>query len=77
VGKALGFLGRTAIHPVQLGPIREAFTPTSDEVRRARDIIEKVGQAAGNDVGAIALADGTFLDVAMLEHARAIVALAQ
>lgn len=74
-GKALGFLGRAAIHPAQLEPIRECFVPTAEEVEHARRVIDKVGDAATDGVGAIALADGTFLDVAMLEHARAVLAI--
>ncbi|KRD35841.1 citrate lyase subunit beta [Oerskovia sp. Root918] len=75
-GRALGFLGRTAIHPVQLNPIREAFLPSADEVDRAREVLDRVGAAAARGVGAIALADGTFLDVAMVERARSVLAVA-
>jgi len=75
-GRALGFLGRTAIHPVQLDPIREAFLPSAEEVSRAREVLDRVGAAAARGVGAIALADGTFLDVAMVERARSVLAVA-
>ncbi|MPV35597.1 HpcH/HpaI aldolase/citrate lyase family protein [Georgenia subflava] len=75
-GKALGFLGRSAIHPAQLAPIRAAFRPSDEEVARARSVVERVGAARTDGVGAIALADGTFLDVAMVEQARAVLALA-
>ncbi|RPF29057.1 HpcH/HpaI aldolase/citrate lyase family protein [Georgenia muralis] len=75
-GRALGFLGRAAIHPAQLGPIREAFLPTGEEVERARTVLARVGDARTDGVGAVALEDGTFLDVAMVEQARAVLALA-
>lgn len=75
-GRALGFLGRTAIHPAQLDPIRAAFLPDADEVSRAREVLDRVGEAASRGVGAIALADGTFLDVAMVERARSVLAVA-
>jgi citrate lyase subunit beta/citryl-CoA lyase len=74
-GRALGFLGRAAVHPVQLGPIREAFLPRTEEVARARAVVERVGAAHSRGVGAIALEDGTFLDVAMVEQARAVIDL--
>jgi citrate lyase subunit beta/citryl-CoA lyase len=74
-GKALGFLGRAAIHPAQLGPIREAFRPSDAEVERARTVVARVGDARTDGVGAVALEDGTFLDVAMVEQARAVLAL--
>ena len=38
--RQLGFDGRTAIHPNQIEPIHRAFTPTDDEVARARRIVE-------------------------------------
>ncbi|MEU0487868.1 CoA ester lyase [Nocardiopsis sp. NPDC006139] len=75
-GRALGFCGRAAIHPAQLPVIRAAFLPTPDEVDRARTVLARVGEAADAGVGAIALPDGTFLDRAMLDRARATLALA-
>jgi citrate lyase subunit beta / citryl-CoA lyase len=76
-GRALGFRGRTAIHPAQLETIRTAFLPTPQEVSRAREVIARVAGATAAGVGAIALADGTFLDVAMVEQARTVLSLAE
>lgn len=75
-GRALGFLGRSAIHPGQLDTIRTAFLPTTEEVERARKVVDSLSSATTAGVGAFVLADGTFLDVAMLEQARTILALA-
>jgi len=75
-GRALGFVGRAAIHPRQLPVIREAFTPDAAEVARAREVLDRVAGARAAGVGAVVLADGTFLDVAMVERARAVVELA-
>lgn len=75
-GRALGFCGRTAIHPGQLDTIRAAFLPSAAEVAGAREVLERVGDAATEGVGAVALADGTFLDVAMVERARWVLGLA-
>lgn len=69
-GRALGFCGRTAIHPAQLDTIRAAFLPSADEVAAAREVLDRVGDAAVEGVGTVALEDGTFLDVAMVERAR-------
>ncbi|WP_020660081.1 HpcH/HpaI aldolase/citrate lyase family protein [Amycolatopsis benzoatilytica] len=74
-GRALGFRGRTAIHPGQLATIREAFLPTEAEVAQARAVLSKMDGATQAGVGAIALADGTFVDVAMLDQARAVLSL--
>lgn len=76
-GRALGFCGRTAIHPGQLDTIRAAFLPSVSEVAAAREVLERVGAAATEGVGAVALADGTFLDVAMVERARWVVELGE
>lgn len=75
-GRALGFCGRTAIHPAQLDTICSAFRPSADEVAAAREVLERVGSAATEGVGAVALEDGTFLDVAMVERARWVLELA-
>jgi citrate lyase subunit beta/citryl-CoA lyase len=75
-GRALGFCGRTAIHPGQLDTIRAAFLPSAAEVAAAQEVLERVGDAATEGVGAVALADGTFLDVAMVEQARWVLGLA-
>jgi len=75
-GRALGFSGRTAIHPGQLDTIRTAFLPDADEVAAAREVLARVGDAATEGVGVVALPDGTFLDVAMVERARWVLGLA-
>ena len=76
-GRALGFIGRAAIHPAQLAPIEAAFTPTPEEVARAREVITRVATAAADGVGTVVLDDGTFLDVAMVDSARRTIALAE
>jgi citrate lyase subunit beta/citryl-CoA lyase len=76
MGKALGYAGRTAIHPRQIATIRGVFTPTSAEIDRARGILEGVASAAADGTGAFVLEDGTFIDVAMVRSAERIVAVA-
>ncbi|WP_327663810.1 MULTISPECIES: HpcH/HpaI aldolase/citrate lyase family protein [unclassified Streptomyces] len=72
-GRALGFLGRTAIHPRQLPVIEEAFRPTEAEVRAAEEIV----CAAATDAGALALPDGRFVDAAVVAAARRTLRLAR
>ncbi|GAA3867829.1 HpcH/HpaI aldolase/citrate lyase family protein [Tessaracoccus defluvii] len=76
VGRSWGFLGRSAIHPHQLDTIRESFRPSDDEVARARLVLERIDGAVSSGTGALQLADGTFLDLAMVESARHTIALA-
>ncbi len=69
----LGFAGKLAIHPAQVGPIHDAFTPTIDELERARGIIEADAQAGG---GAFLL-DGAMVDRPLVLAARRTLALAR
>lgn len=75
-GRALGFLGRTAIHPSQLPIIERAFRPGDAEVERARTVVDRVGSAGADGAGTVVLEDGTFLDVAMVDAARRVLAIA-
>lgn len=73
LGRALGFSGRAAIHPRQLAVIEQAFTPSPDEVIRARALLDGVP----DDGGAVVLDDGRMADPAMVGRARELVALAE
>jgi citrate lyase subunit beta/citryl-CoA lyase len=75
-GRALGFVGRAAIHPGQLATIESAFRPAPDEVERAREVLARIATAAADGVGTVVLDDGSFLDVAMVDSARRTLALA-
>ena len=75
-GRALGFLGRSAIHPGQLAVIRDAFAPTDDEVSRARATLERFDAAQRDGRGALAMPDGSFVDEAVIRRARVIAGLA-
>ncbi len=70
-GRAVGHLGRQAIHPDQLEVIERAYLPTEAEVETARATVETL---AGSGVGMVD--DRTFVDAAMLGAARDVLALA-
>jgi citrate lyase subunit beta/citryl-CoA lyase len=72
-GRALGFLGRAAIHPRQLPVIESAFLPTDEEIEAAETIVK----AAMREEGAQALPDGRFIDAAVAAAARRTLALAR
>jgi citrate lyase subunit beta / citryl-CoA lyase len=72
-GRALGFLGRAAVHPRQLPVIERAFLPTAEEIEQAETILK----AAEAYQGAQALADGTFIDAAVVTQAHRTLSLAQ
>ncbi|HEX2198297.1 MAG TPA: CoA ester lyase [Burkholderiales bacterium] len=48
--KAMGFGAKLAIHPRQLGPILEIFTPTAAELERAAAVVAAYEKAGGNVV---------------------------
>ncbi|MER7641072.1 CoA ester lyase [Streptomyces sp. NPDC126522] len=72
-GRALGFLGRAAIHPRQLPVIESAFLPTEREIEEAETIVK----AAMAEEGAQALADGRFIDAAVVAAAQRTLSLAR
>ncbi|GAA2521029.1 MULTISPECIES: HpcH/HpaI aldolase/citrate lyase family protein [Streptomyces] len=65
-GRALGFLGRAAIHPRQLPVIERAYLPGEEEIEQAETIVK----AAATGQGAQALPDGRFIDAAVVAAAR-------
>jgi citrate lyase subunit beta/citryl-CoA lyase len=69
-GRSLGFFGRSVIHPAQIPIVHAVFTPSEDEVRQARELLEALAQAEATGAGAAALPDGRFVDRAVVEGAR-------
>ncbi|MFI7063178.1 HpcH/HpaI aldolase/citrate lyase family protein [Kribbella sp. NPDC050124] len=76
-GRALGFVGRTAIHPRQLAPIVECFTPTAVQVTEAEALLTAVEKAGVSTGGVIVLPDGRMVDPAMVGRAREVSTLMQ
>lgn len=76
-GRALGFVGRAAIHPRQLSVIAECFTPTEEEVSTARELLDALADATAAESGVVVLSTGQFVDRAMVEGAERVVALSQ
>lgn len=40
----MGYTGKQIIHPGQVGPCQEAFTPSPEKVKWARDLIQGFGE---------------------------------
>ena len=72
-GRRDGFTGMMAIHPAQVPVINAAFTPSAEEVTRARAIVDLF--AANPGAGALAL-DGRMVDAPHLKAAKRLLALA-
>jgi citrate lyase subunit beta/citryl-CoA lyase len=72
---AMGFDGKTLIHPKTIAAANEAFAPSPDEVARARRIIEAHAGALIRGQGVVVV-DGRLVESLHVEDARRLVALA-
>ena len=73
--RVLGYDGKWAIHPAQLEVINEAFSPTEEEVERAREILAALEAASTAGVGAVRHG-GEMLDEANRRMAERVLARA-
>ena len=60
-GRILGMDGKTLIHPSQVGPCNENFSPTQEEVDWSRKIIDAFGQPENEKKGVIVV-DGHMVE---------------
>lgn len=66
LAKALGCDGKWVIHPDQIDTVNQVFTPSEEEIQRARQILEA---ADAGSRGAVAV-DGRMVDLATIRIAR-------
>lgn len=71
-GRALGFLGRSVVHPHQIEPVHEVYTPTHEEVAAARRVIAAADAARGRGEVALLDEEGRFIDPAVVDRAAVI-----
>lgn len=74
--KAYGFQGKIVIHPTQIQPCHDVFTPTQAEIDYARKIVEAFEAAERDGKAAIQL-DGKFIDYPVVERARRTIELSR
>ena len=74
--KQLGFQGKLCIHPNQIKPCHEVFSPTKDEIIYAEQVIRAFDKAEAEGVATLQL-DGKFIDYPVVEKARRIISLAK
>lgn len=74
--RALGFDGKTCVHPRQIDRVNACFTPSKKEIRSAQRVLEALAEAARNHTGVCTL-DGGMVDRPMELRARSVLAKAE
>src|SRR5579859_1781934 len=75
-GSQMGYAGKQAIHPSQIGPIQAAFTPSPEAIAQARRIIKAYADWQASGVGAFEL-DGKMVDAPVVKAAEQVVSKAR
>jgi citrate lyase beta subunit len=72
----MGFTGKLAIHPKQVPVIQSVFTPTPDQIARAKALIAAYNDHQAHGEGVFAY-EGRMVDMPMVKSAEAILARAR
>lgn len=73
MARALGFAGKSCIHPVQVAWANRAFSASPEEIAHARRVVQAAEAAAREGHGAFLL-DGRMVDAPVVARARAVLA---
>ena len=74
--RALGFEGMGCIHPRQIGPIHDAFAPSTEEIEKALRVVAAFDDAQEQGLGVVSL--GTrMIDPPVVRRAQRVVAAAR
>jgi citrate lyase subunit beta-like protein len=68
-GARLGFSGKQIIHPAQVEPVQNAFTPSAESIADARRIVDGFKASHKQGKGAFAL-DGRMIDMPLVKSAE-------
>lgn len=71
----MGFSGKQIIHPNQVKPVQEVFTPNEEQISKALEIIRLYENHLEKGVGAFAI-NGKLIDAPIIKAARQILARA-
>ena len=71
--KALGFSGKGSVHPKQIAALNEVFTPSADEIERARHVTKTFEEA---DTGLVVI-DGKLIEKPVLRDMYRVLAIAE
>ncbi|RLF56936.1 MAG: hypothetical protein DRN25_07280, partial [Thermoplasmata archaeon] len=70
----MGFDGKGAIHPEQIGYIHECFTPSKEDIEYAKKVMKAIEEAKKKGLGAVSL-DGKMIDEPVVKRAERILRL--
>jgi citrate lyase subunit beta/citryl-CoA lyase len=74
-GKAMGFDGKTLVHPSQVDPANEVWAPSADEIEFSERVIEAFEGAEAHGRGVVTV-DGRMVENLHVENAKRILAVA-
>jgi citrate lyase subunit beta/citryl-CoA lyase len=74
-GKAMGFDGKTLVHPSQVEPANTVWAPSDDEIELSRRVIEAF-EAAKADGRGVVTVDGRMIEHLHVQNAERILAVA-
>lgn len=69
-----GYQGKLCIHPDQIGPVNDAFTPSAEDVAFAEKVVAAFDEAEAAGLASIQI-DGYFVDYPIVDQARRTLAL--
>lgn len=75
LGRKLGFQGKLVIHPSQVEPVNEIYSPTPREVEWSQKIVAAFSEAESRGIAAIQV-EGKLVDYPVAEMARRVLARA-
>ncbi len=75
-GAQLGYVGKQVIHPNQVGPVQEVFTPDEAAIEAARRLVTAFEAHQREGKGAFAI-DGRMVDLPLVRAAQNVLARAQ
>jgi citrate lyase subunit beta-like protein len=75
-GAAMGFSGKQIIHPAQIAPVQQAFTPSAEEIIHAREVVAAARKHQTQGKGAFAMG-GLAVDAPLIKQAENLLARAQ
>jgi citrate lyase subunit beta/citryl-CoA lyase len=75
LARQLGFKGKFLIHPNQIGPVNQAFSPSAKEIEYAKEIVQAYKEAVAKGAGAASL-KGRMIDAPVYQQAQDLLSLA-